>query len=159
MNKGFSIRTCIAFLVPQIECVYFLQVWLRNSTDEPCMPHLKFQIYPLHFLPFSLAVTINIPYTVFNFSCLLSVSPLFKYKIHESLFFSLLVVSPVPKTLSDTAITQYMLLLRESWYSEEKQALLIAYGVRCWIHDLQRFSFGTRDQAWSLKTFCVAEFY
>ena len=29
---------------------------------------------------------------------------------------------------------------------------------KCWIHDLQRrFSFGTRDQAWSLKSFCVAE--
>ena len=39
--------------------------------------------------------------------------------------------------------------------------LVIAYGKRCPIRDLQRrrFSFGTRDQAWSLKSFCVAEFY
>ena len=37
----------------------------------------------------------------------------------------------------------------------------IAYGERCRIRDLwrKRFSFGTRDQAWSLKSFCVAEFY
>ena len=39
--------------------------------------------------------------------------------------------------------------------------LLIAYGEWCCIRDLQkrRFSFRTRDQAWSLKSFCVAEFY
>ena len=38
--------------------------------------------------------------------------------------------------------------------------LLIVYGEWCRIHDLQkRFSFGTRDQVWSLKRFCVAEFY
>jgi len=38
--------------------------------------------------------------------------------------------------------------------------LLIAYNEWCWIHDLwRRFSFGTRDQAWSLKSFCAAEFY
>ena len=38
---------------------------------------------------------------------------------------------------------------------------VITYGERCQICDLQkrRFSFGTRDQAWSLKSFCVAEFY
>ena len=40
------------------------------------------------------------------------------------------------------------------------QFLVIAYGERCQIFDLQRrFSFGTRDQAYSLKSFCVAEFY
>ena len=33
-------------------------------------------------------------------------------------------------------------------------------GEQCWIHDLQRgFSWGTRNQAWSLKRVCVAEFY
>ena len=38
--------------------------------------------------------------------------------------------------------------------------ILKAYGEWCWIHDLQRkFSFRTRDQAWSLKNFFVAEFY
>ena len=38
--------------------------------------------------------------------------------------------------------------------------VVIAYGEWCWIHDLQRrFSFGNRDQAWSLKSFWVAEFY
>ena len=32
--------------------------------------------------------------------------------------------------------------------------------VQCQIHDLQRRpSCGTRDQAWSLKSFCIAEFY
>ena len=37
---------------------------------------------------------------------------------------------------------------------------MIAYGEWCQIPDLQRsFNFGTRDQAWSLKSFCVAEFY
>ena len=35
---------------------------------------------------------------------------------------------------------------------------MIAYGKWCQIHDLQyrRFSFGTRNQAWSLKSFCIA---
>ena len=34
---------------------------------------------------------------------------------------------------------------------------MIAYGEWCQIPDLQRsFNFGTRDQAWSLKSFCVA---
>jgi len=37
--------------------------------------------------------------------------------------------------------------------------VVVAYGERCQIRDLQRFSFGTRDQAWSPKSFCVAEFY
>ena len=38
---------------------------------------------------------------------------------------------------------------------------LIAYGEQYGICDLWRrwFSFGTMDQAWSLKSFCVAEFY
>ena len=37
---------------------------------------------------------------------------------------------------------------------------LIAYGERCQIHDLRRrFSFRTRDQTWSLKSFSIAEFY
>ena len=36
---------------------------------------------------------------------------------------------------------------------------LIAYGEQCWICDLRRFNFGTRDQVWSLKSFCIAEFY
>ena len=38
---------------------------------------------------------------------------------------------------------------------------VILYGGQCQIHDLQRrwFSFRNRDQAWSLKSFCIAEFY
>ena len=37
---------------------------------------------------------------------------------------------------------------------------VIAYGEWCRIRDVQgRFSFGTRDQALSLKSFCIAEFY
>ena len=33
---------------------------------------------------------------------------------------------------------------------------MIAYGEQCWIHKLwRRFSSRTRDQAWSLKSFCV----
>ena len=37
----------------------------------------------------------------------------------------------------------------------------ITYAERCWIRDLwrRRFSFRTRDQTWSLKSLCVAEFY
>ena len=38
--------------------------------------------------------------------------------------------------------------------------ILVAHGEWCPICDLRRrFSFGTRDQAWSLKSFCIAEFY
>ena len=38
--------------------------------------------------------------------------------------------------------------------------LLIAYSEWCQIHDFgRRFSFQTRDQAWSLESFCVTEFY
>ena len=38
--------------------------------------------------------------------------------------------------------------------------VMIAYSEPRGIRDLRRrrFSFGTRDQAWSLKSFCVAEF-
>ena len=37
---------------------------------------------------------------------------------------------------------------------------LTSYSEWCQIRDLRRrFSFGTRDQAWSLKSFCEAEFY
>ena len=37
---------------------------------------------------------------------------------------------------------------------------LIVYGECCQIPDLRRrFSFRIRDQAWSLKSFCVVEFY
>ena len=41
----------------------------------------------------------------------------------------------------------------------EQLSTMIAYGEWCQIHDLQRkrFNFRTRDQAWSLKSFCVAE--
>ena len=47
------------------------------------------------------------------------------------------------------------------WVCSVDVILLIAYGERCWICDLwrRRFSFRTRVQAWSLKSFCVAEFY
>ena len=46
------------------------------------------------------------------------------------------------------------------FHSVYMSMLLIAYSEWCLICDLQRrFSFGTRDQAWSLKSFCVAEFY
>ena len=48
-----------------------------------------------------------------------------------------------------------------SYMVGESSAGLIAYHEWCWIRDLQRrkFNFRTRDQAWSLKSFCVAEFY
>ena len=38
---------------------------------------------------------------------------------------------------------------------------ITAYSEQCQIPDLhrRRFSFETRNQAWSLKSFCVAEFY
>ena len=38
---------------------------------------------------------------------------------------------------------------------------MIAYSEQCRIHDLwrRRYSFGTRGQPWSLKSFCVAKFY
>ncbi|XDA77725.1 hypothetical protein R6Z07F_007854 [Ovis aries] len=40
-----------------------------------------------------------------------------------------------------------ILAWRYPW-TEEPGKLLIAYGERCWVHDLQRrFSFRTRDQA------------
>ena len=50
---------------------------------------------------------------------------------------------------------------KESKKQEHRQApKMIAYGEPCWILDPQRrFSFGTRDQAWSLKSFCIAEYY
>ena len=45
-------------------------------------------------------------------------------------------------------------------WKESLGEVVIAYGEWCWIRDLQkRFSFGTRDQPWSLKSFCVAKFY
>ena len=39
--------------------------------------------------------------------------------------------------------------------------MLIAYDEQCQFGDLwgRKFSFGTRDQAWSLNSFCAAEFY
>ena len=52
------------------------------------------------------------------------------------------------------------LLCQQSQAEWELGKSVIAYGVPCWIHNLQRrFSFSTRDQAWSLKSFCVGEFY
>ena len=49
--------------------------------------------------------------------------------------------------------------LQDTW-TQAKALLMIAYGELCWIRDLwRRFSFETRDQAWSLKSLCVAEFY
>ena len=45
--------------------------------------------------------------------------------------------------------------LRNGW----ARGRLIAHGDQCQIRDLWRFSFRTRDQAWSLKSFCAAEFY
>ena len=45
-------------------------------------------------------------------------------------------------------------------FSGKNTRAVIAYGEWCQIHGLwSRFSFRTRDQAWSLKSFCVAEFY
>ena len=46
--------------------------------------------------------------------------------------------------------------LRNGW----ARGRLVAHGDQCQIRDLwRRFSFRTRDQAWSLKSFCAAEFY
>ena len=43
---------------------------------------------------------------------------------------------------------------------ENRWWIMIAYSEQCQICDLlRRFSFGMRGQAWSLKSFCVAEFY
>ena len=53
----------------------------------------------------------------------------------------------------------------KDWRQKEKgttedEMVVIAYGEWCRIRDLRRrFNFGIRDQAWSLKSFCVAEFY
>ena len=45
-------------------------------------------------------------------------------------------------------------------FLNDEEKVAIAYRKWCQIHDFQRrFSFGSRDQAWSLKSFCVAEFY
>ena len=53
--------------------------------------------------------------------------------------------------------------LNDSYFKLRKldhHILLIAYHEQCQIHDLQRrLSFGTTDQAWSLKSFYVAGFY
>ena len=45
--------------------------------------------------------------------------------------------------------------------SPEYSLEVVAFCEQCQIHDLwiRRFSFRTRDQAWSLKCFCLAEFY
>ena len=54
-------------------------------------------------------------------------------------------------------LSEEIVRVRWMWFLFEA---LIAYGERGWIRDLwRRFSFGTRDQPWSLKSFCVAEFY
>ena len=68
------------------------------------------------------------------------------------------------RTLTDKQgfkkFTSHLSFLRpkkDIWSSKMKK---IAYGERCQVRDLQRsFSFRTRNQAWSLKSFCVAEFY
>ena len=45
-------------------------------------------------------------------------------------------------------------------YLTTGKTIVIAYGEQCLIYDLRRrFRFGTRDQAWSFESFCVAEFY
>ena len=51
-------------------------------------------------------------------------------------------------------------LMRRANSLEKTLMLVIAYSKRCRICDLQRrFTFGTGDQAWSLKSFRVAEVY
>ena len=47
------------------------------------------------------------------------------------------------------------------WFiSPTFRLMLIAYGEWCWIGDLRRrFSFGIRDQAWSLRAFVWQKFY
>ena len=52
----------------------------------------------------------------------------------------------------------------KDWRQEETgmtkdEMVMIAYDEWCWICDLWRFNFEIRDQAESLKSFCVAEFY
>ena len=46
-------------------------------------------------------------------------------------------------------------------YMTTGKTIVIAYGEQCLMCDLRRrrYRFGTRDQAWSVKSFCVAEFY
>ena len=69
--------------------------------------------------------------------------------------------------LSDSRVVSFILAalvtcvrrctVRVKRISDVEDLVLIAYGERCRIRDLwRRFSFGTRDQAWSLKRFCVA---
>ena len=58
----------------------------------------------------------------------------------------------------------WMIRKQNSFIPDKEKVLVvwivIVYGERCQICDLwRRFSFRTRDQAWSLKNFCVAEFY
>ena len=48
-------------------------------------------------------------------------------------------------------------LLRRKSIFKNINDILLANGEWCWTRDFRRrFSFGTRDQAWSLKRFCVA---
>ena len=54
-------------------------------------------------------------------------------------------------------LSEEIVRVRWRWFLFEA---LIAYGEPGQICDLwRRFSFGTRDEAWSLKSFYVAEFY
>ena len=69
------------------------------------------------------------------------------------------LVSLLMKLEEETEKAGLKLNIQKSKIMESTPITLIAYSEHCWICDLQRFSFMTRDQAWSLKSFCVAEFY
>ena len=60
------------------------------------------------------------------------------------------------------SIWYYWIWFGKTWlriciYGVINWSVLIAYNEQCQIHDLWKiFSFRTRDQAWSLKSFCVS---
>ena len=60
-----------------------------------------------------------------------------------------------PERRKDSQLQRF----HRKWSPQEKNKwLLISYGERCQICDLlRRFNFGTRDQAWSLKRFCISQ--
>ena len=63
------------------------------------------------------------------------------------------------KPCCQTLITGFHVCYLWGPKTRDLEDTLIAYGEWCWIRDLwRRFSFGTREQAWSLKSFCVLEF-
>ena len=78
--------------------------------------------------------------------------------LEETSSLSILLFSFISLHCSFKIFLSFLAIL---WNSAFSWVYLIAYGEQCRIHDFwrRRFNFRTRDQAWSLKSFCVAEFY